>query len=125
MKPLHVGVLLVAGAFGGAMIMKVAFQPQTVAPAPGAAAAPRGAGEGASHGRAGQTISGGAGESGTRGAEAGTYAPRGRDPASGRGRAAEPGGCAGGAHAGCSHIPCRAGACACRTGAASSSTRAR
>src|ERR1019366_6933898 len=33
MKPLHVGVLLVAGAFGGAVIMKVAFQPQTVAPA--------------------------------------------------------------------------------------------
>src|ERR1039458_1249963 len=33
MKPLHVGVLLVAGAIGGAVIMKVAFQPQTVAPA--------------------------------------------------------------------------------------------
>ena len=33
MKPLHVGVLLVAGALGGAVIMKVAFQPQTVAPA--------------------------------------------------------------------------------------------
>ena len=33
MKPLHVGVLLVAGAIGGAVIMKVAFHPQTVAPA--------------------------------------------------------------------------------------------
>src|ERR1019366_3058998 len=33
MKPLHVGILLVAGAFGGAVIMKGASQPQTVAPA--------------------------------------------------------------------------------------------
>src|ERR1039458_3390802 len=33
MKPLHVGILLVAGAFGGAVIMKVAFHPQTGAPA--------------------------------------------------------------------------------------------
>jgi hypothetical protein len=40
MKPLHVGVLLVAGAIGGAVIMKVAFQPQTVAPAAVVAAPP-------------------------------------------------------------------------------------
>src|ERR1039458_7599419 len=106
MKPLHVGVLLVAGAIGGAVIMKVAFQPQTVAPAAvvaqvqappatapatppaepaedaggrGTEAAPPGTapavaagvpGGWASQGRAVQAVSGGAGESGTRGAEA-------------------------------------------------------
>ena len=34
MKPLHIVILLAAGAIGGAVIMKVAFQPQTAAPAP-------------------------------------------------------------------------------------------
>ena len=34
MKPLHIVVLLAAGAIGGAVIMKVALKPQTAAPAP-------------------------------------------------------------------------------------------
>jgi len=34
MKPLHIVILLAAGAIGGAVIMKVAIQPQTAAPAP-------------------------------------------------------------------------------------------
>jgi hypothetical protein len=34
MKPLHIVILLAAGAIGGAVIMKVALQPQTAAPAP-------------------------------------------------------------------------------------------
>ena len=34
MKPLHIVILLAAGAIGGAVIMKVAQKPQTAAPAP-------------------------------------------------------------------------------------------
>src|SRR5450759_1507019 len=34
MKPLHIVILLAAGAIGGAVIMKVALRPQTAAPAP-------------------------------------------------------------------------------------------
>src|ERR1035441_4969269 len=34
MKPLHIVVLLAAGAIGGAVIMKVAYQPKIAAPAP-------------------------------------------------------------------------------------------
>ena len=34
MKPLHIVVLVAAGALGGAVIMKVALKPQTAAPAP-------------------------------------------------------------------------------------------
>ena len=37
MKPLHIAVLLAAGAIGGAVIMKVALKPQTAAPAPAVA----------------------------------------------------------------------------------------
>ena len=40
MKPLHIAVLLAAGAIGGALIMRVALKPQTAAPAPVVAQTP-------------------------------------------------------------------------------------
>jgi hypothetical protein len=39
MKPLHIVVLVAAGALGGAVIMKLAMRPQVAAPAPAAATA--------------------------------------------------------------------------------------
>ena len=34
MKPLHIALLIAAGALGGAVVMKVAVRPQPAAPAP-------------------------------------------------------------------------------------------
>ena len=131
MKPLHIVVLLAAGAIGGAVIMKVALKPQTAAARSGcgtgtnaagdrAGHACHGTGGCASHGRARKSVSTRAGETRPRSADAAPRTAHCGEPAeaSDRGSSGEPTGRDRGARGGASR------ARSYRAGAPTSSTRA-